>query len=171
MESYFEEEHELDLLEDLFEELSIDGPTRDQMYQLYGVFLKDIVKSPIVIDGIEVLHDKSNSKHYLFKNKPKGFEHLCTRESKYSGNRQFDPERANKIHWIKKVIVHANNNRIKYFERLHSNGQNQFFYWFMDKDYVVIIRVITPHLQLITAFRVDELNKRRYYNWYQKYKK
>ena len=32
------EEHELDLLEDLFEDLDIDGPDTAQMFQLYGVF-------------------------------------------------------------------------------------------------------------------------------------
>ena len=44
------EEHELDLLEDLFDFIDIDGPNADQMHQLYGIFVNDMIKSPIFID-------------------------------------------------------------------------------------------------------------------------
>jgi hypothetical protein len=53
MASYFEEEHELDVLEDLFEYLDLDGPDRGQMYRLYGVFKKDIIDEPIYINGFK----------------------------------------------------------------------------------------------------------------------
>ena len=48
------DENELDLLEDLFDYLDIDGPDGDQMFQLYGIFLKDMVKSPIIIGKNQV---------------------------------------------------------------------------------------------------------------------
>ena len=74
------EEHELDLLEDLFEYLDIDGPDANQMIQLYGVFVKDMVKSPIFIGMQQVGFNAKKSRHPLFKGKPEGFEHICTRE-------------------------------------------------------------------------------------------
>lgn len=165
------EEHELDLLEDLFEDLHIDGPDVNQMFQLYGIFVKDMVKSPIFIGVKQVGFNSRKSKHPLFKGKPEGFEHICTRESKYSGNRNFDPERSNKIHWIKPVILNKNDNRIKYFERVHFNGQNQHYFWFQAKYYVVIIREITTNLQLVTAFKVDQIEENKFKKWHQGYKK
>jgi hypothetical protein len=165
------EEHELDLLEDLFEYLDIDGPNPNQMFQLYGIFIKDMVKSPIFIDKKQVGYNDRKSRHPLFKGKPEGFEHICTRESKYSRNRNFDPERSNKIHWIKSVILNQDNNRVKYFEREHYNGQNQRYFWLHAKSYVVIIREITTNLQLVTAFKVDKIEENRFKTWHQGYKK
>ncbi|MBR9855743.1 MAG: hypothetical protein GYB37_14385 [Algicola sp.] len=169
MYDFFDNEHELDLIEDLFEHLDLDAPTDDQMYQLYGVFKKDIIEEPIYIDDIRVLYDRRRSRHPLFRGKPVGFEHICTRESKHSGKRNFDPERANKIHWIKPVVHYRDNGRIRFFERSHSNGQNQRYFWLYEKDYVVIIREITESLQLVTAFKVDEIERRKFQNWYNQY--
>jgi len=169
MDSYFEEEHDLDIVRDLFEHLDIDGPDHDQMYQLFGVFKTDMIDSPIYINGVKVAHDERKSRHPLFRGKPTGFEHICTRESKHSRKRNFDPERANKIHWIKPVIEHKENTRVRYFERIHGNGKNQQYYWLYEKKYVVIIREINENLQLVTAFKVDDLERARFENWYKSY--
>ncbi len=42
---------ELDDLEDLFDDLGFDEPTPDQLYQMYGIFLNDIARNPIVLNG------------------------------------------------------------------------------------------------------------------------
>ncbi len=165
----FEEEHELDVIEDLFDFLDIDGPDADQMCTLYGVFQKDMIDEPIFINLVQVGYKKNSSRHPLFRGKPEGFEHICTRESKHSGKRNFDPERANKIHWIKPMINHKANPRIKYFERIHYNGQNQQYFWLKEKDFVVIVREITEKLQLVTAFQVDDLNRKGYQKSYESY--
>jgi hypothetical protein len=166
----FEEEHELDLLEDLFEMLDVEKPTKEQMYKLFGVFLEDFDKNPFSLEAKIVGYDKNKSRHPLFKGKPKGFEHICTRENKYKGIRDFDNQRTNKIHWIKPIVLNKENARVKYFQKTHSKGQNQHFLWLHEKDYVVIIREIVPNLQLITAFVVDGVNKNRYMGWYKKYR-
>lgn len=167
----FEEEHELDLLEELFEDLDINKPTKEQIFTLYGRFLEDFEKNPFALNSKIVGYDKSKSRHPLFKGKPKGFEHICTRDNKHSGRRDFDNQRSNKIHWIKPVVLNKEDGRVKYFEKLHSNGKNQHFLWLHEKDYVVIIREIVPDLQMITAFVVDDINKSRYNNWYKEYRK
>lgn len=127
--------------------------------------------SLIFIGKKQVGFNKIKSKHPLFYGKPQGFEHICTRESKYSGKRNFDPERSNKIHWIKPIICNSGNYRIKYFEREHFNGQNQKYFWFEDKSYVVIIREISTNLQLVTAFNVDKLEVNRFKKWHGEYKR
>lgn len=171
MAGYFEEEHELDIVENLFDYLGIEGPDGHQMYRLYGVFKKDMITEPIYVNGVQVAYDKRRSRHPLFRGKPTGFEHVCTRESKHSGKRNFDPERANKIHWIKPVVHFKEDARVRYFERVHGNGKNQQYYWLHEKNYVVIIREITNNLQLVTAFKVDNIERRRFQNWYNEYRK
>jgi hypothetical protein len=160
----------LDDLEDLFDDLHIDGPTTEQMFTLYGCFLRDIVKNPITIDGKILKYNNSKSNHPVCKGKSKTFEHIITRESKYSGKREFDNERANKIHWIKPIIENVADIRIKYFEAVNDEGANQKFYWFEEKRFIVIIREINPDILLITSFSVDINQKVKYNRMYEKYK-
>ncbi len=160
---------DLDSLEDLYDDLSIDGPTPDQLYCLYGVFLNEIVKNPILIKGVELQFNRDKSKHPVCKNKMKAFEHIITRESKYKGKRDFDPERANKIHWIKPVIENANSPRVLYFERINDEGYNQQFYWYEEKNFMVIVREKTPNLFLITCFKTDIDEKLKFRGWYNEF--
>lgn len=162
--------HVLDLLEDLFEDLTIN-PTQTEINQLFEIFKKDLIENPLLLSDVRIKYDKKTSKHPQFKGLPVGFEHICTRKSDHSQKRNFDPVRANKIGWIRPIIENYQNNRIKYFEKLHFNGQNQKFFWHEEKDYVVIIRDINTKLILITAFTVDKINKKRYKNDYYAYKK
>lgn len=160
---------EIDDLEDLFEDLSLDGPTTDQLYLMYGIFLDDFQKAPVSINGIQLKYNTNKSNHPVCRGKAQAFEHIITRESKYSGIRNFDPQRANKIHWIKPIIHNVNNSRIKFFEELNDSGQKQLFYWYEEKSYVVIIREIKPDYLLITSFCVDKeerFNLKKKYDLY-----
>jgi len=157
-------------LEDMFDDLSVDGPNRDQLFKMYGVFLKDIVKNPIVINGISLSYNKNISKHPVCRGKYKAFEHIITRDNKFKGFREFDRERANKIHWIKPIIENVNDPRIKYFERINQEGYNQQFYWFESKNFIIIIRELNPELFLITTYSVDKGVKGKYRKWLNEYR-
>ena len=113
--SDIDDEHDvLGELEDLFEDLSINAPDTDQLFKMYGIFLCDIVKNPIIIKGIPLSINRNMSNHPVCKGKFQGFEHIITRESKYKGKRDFDRERANKVHWIRPIIENVNDSRIKF---------------------------------------------------------
>ena len=75
----------LDDLEDLFEDLSIDGPDKIQMFTMYGHYLKGIVNNPLVIKGITLTYNSNPSKHPVCRGKHQCFEHIITRASKHSG--------------------------------------------------------------------------------------
>jgi hypothetical protein len=164
-----EEDDILAELEDMFEELDIDRPTPDQLYQMYGVFLNDFVKNPIILDGIELSYNKDKSKHPICRGKMKAFEHIITRESKHKGKRDFDRERANKIHWIKPIIENVNDARIKYFEKYNEEGKNQRYYWYQDKGFIVIVRELDPEYFLITAFAIDAFENINYKRDYDRF--
>ncbi len=164
-----EEEHPLDQLEDLIDDLPIENPNKLQLYRLYGVFLEDFVRNPILIKGELLRYNTAISKMPLTKGKPKGYEHIITRENKYTKMREFDRERANKIHWIKPIIEYKEDSRIKYFEQVNSEGYNQQFYYYKKKGFIVIIRELEPNYLMITAFSVDTHEGEKYNRWYKEY--
>lgn len=161
---------ELDDLEDLFDDLGIDEPTPDQLFQMYGIFLNDIARNPIILNGKELKYNSNKSNHPICRGKAQAFEHVITRKSKISGKRNFDRERANKIHWIRPILLNANDVRIKYFERINDDGENQHFYWYQEKSFIIIIREIQPDILLITSFSVDTLERNNFKIWYDKYR-
>src|SRR5690554_4311736 len=157
-------------LEDMFDFLSIEGPNSDEMYEMYGKFLNDFISNPIIIDDEKLKVNTSKSRNPICKNKMMGFEHIITRESKLSGKRVFDRQRANKIHWIKPIIENKNDFRIKYFEAINDKGYNQLYYWYEEKGFIVIIREINPHLLLITSFTIDKGMERKFKKMYNEYR-
>lgn len=161
---------ELDDLEDLFDDLDIDEPTPDQLYKMYGVFLDDIANNPIVLNGKELKYNKNRSRHPICPGKAQAFEHIITRKSEHSGKRNFDRERANKIHWIRPILLNADDTRIKYFERINDKGENQLFYWYQEQFFIIILRVLHPDILLITSFSVDYIEKNKFNRWYDEYR-
>lgn len=162
---------DLDELDDLFDDLNIDGPTNDQLYRIYGIYLDDIVKNPIVISGRVLKYNNRKSRHPICPGKHQTFEHIITRESKISGKRNFDKERANKIHWIRPILENIDDPRIKYFERVNNEGKNQLFYWYEEKSFIVIVREIEPDILLITSFVVDKDERYCFRKWYGEFNK
>ncbi len=160
----------LDDLEDLFEDLSIDGPDKIQMFTMYGHYLKGIVNNPLVIKGITLTYNSNPSKHPVCRGKHQCFEHIITRASKHSGKRNFDRERANKIHWIRPILENVNDTRIKYFEAINDDNENQQFYWYEEMNFVVILRELNPNLLLITSFSVDKEERYGFKKKYDVYK-
>ena len=88
----------------LFDDLDIDGPTSSQLYEMYGIFLDDFHKNTLIHKGKKVVFNKNFSKHPLFRGKYQGFVHVVTRDNKYNDKRQFDRDRANRMHWIKPIL-------------------------------------------------------------------
>jgi len=161
---------ELEQLEDLFEDLDYDEPTSDQLYKIYGIFLDNFVNNPVLLSGVELKINRNRSKHPICRGKFMGFEHIITRESKHSGKRDFDRERANKVHWIRPIIENVSDVRIKYFERINSDELNQRFYWYEEKNFIVIIRETIPGYFLVTAFCVDDTSYAKYRRYFDDYR-
>ena len=162
-------------LEDLIEDLDHEGPTPEQLHELYGVYLRDIVKTPLKFKLQNVKVNNQPSSHPICRGKHQTFEHIITRESKHSGKRNFDVERANKIHWIKPILENSHDPRILYFESIHPQLRcNQFFYWYKSKGFIIILREIKIGVILITSFSVDRLDSTKYikmHNAYEEAKK
>jgi len=160
----------LDDLDILFEDLGFDEPTKEQTYEMYGIFLNDFKKNTFTVLGKQIKINENKSKYPLFKGKCETFVHLVTRESKHSGKRYFDCHRANRIHWVKPILENVTDARILHFEKVNDKGYNQHFLWYREKDFIIILREIDPDLLLVTSFCVDALNKSLYKQWYEEYR-
>lgn len=161
---------ELDDLDELFDDLSFDEPTADQIFTMYGIFLKDFKNIPLTVKGKTLKINENRSFHPLFKNKAETFVHVITRKSDHNDKRYFDKHRANKIHWIRPVLENADDDRILCFERLNDKNENQHYFWFAEKEFIVILREIDPDVLLITAFCVDKHEGVKYKRWYDEHK-
>lgn len=164
----------LDELDDLFENLDINGPTDEQLYRMYGIYLNDFVKNEFIIDGCRVIVNSSivrNKNKGLFLGKHFTFNHLVTIESKISNKRIFDKYRANKIHWIRPLLEQKNDIRILYFEKNDKDNMNRRYFWYKERNFIIILKEINPDIMLITAFCTDEYSKKGFENDYRYYNK
>ena len=160
---------DLDDLEELFDDLGYNEPTKDQLAQLLGIFQKDFVDEAFAVDGCRVKIVDKDSFNREFKGYPETFVHLITRESKMKGQRMFDRERANRLHWIKPILVNSQDVRIKYYEYLDEKGIVKKHFWFQENDFMVILKPIGNDLLVVTGFVVDKLERNTYLRRYQKY--
>lgn len=160
-------------LEDLFEDLGVDAPTKEQLYRIYGIYLNDFVYSELFFQGKRIIVNTDivrSKREGCFVNKQKSFDHIVTRENKYSGKRQYDRDRANKIHWIKIIIENYMNPLIKVFEKTDKRGDKNILLWCEAKSYVVILREKQPDLFLVTGYCVDAIEQARFKSEYKAYK-
>ncbi len=162
------------LIEDfelLFEEdeLDIEGPTPDQLYKMYGHFLNDFHKTPLIHRGRKVVFNTKLSRHPQFRRKFEGFVHVITRKSNYTDKRQYDRYRANRIHWIKKILDNWENGLITYFERGEAE-ELQYFYWAQPLKFLVILRELTPDLLLVTSYCIDDHNIGQFRGYLEEYR-
>lgn len=158
----------LEELELLFEDLDIDEPTGIQMRQLYQIYLEEVCN--IRFKEERIIVNNKPSRHPICRGKHQTFEHVITRESQYTGKRDFDRERANRIHWIKPIIEHWEDVRIKYFEVYNDKNQLQYFFFYEDRDFIVIIRQLPNGKMLVTAYCVDGYRRRGFKKQYEEYK-
>jgi hypothetical protein len=161
---------DLDDLEELFDDLGFGEPTPEQIEEMYEIFLNDFVKNTLIIKGKVVKYDGTRSKDPRFRGMEETFRHIVTRKSKMRGRREFDHQRANRIHWIKPILKNADDSRVLYFERLNDRNQNQQYYWYKQRDFLVILRETEPDVLLVTSFYVDDLEKALYMKLYREYK-
>lgn len=161
---------DLDDLGELFDDLGFDEPTPEQTFKMYGIFLNDFVRNTLYVKERAVRYKTNLSKHPLFRGKHDTFVHVVTRESKMRGKREFDQQRANRIHWIRPILENSGDDRIWYFEKENEDNENQEYYWYESQDFLVILKPIEPDVLLVTSFYVDTEKKKQLRRWYQTYR-
>lgn len=161
---------EIEELEELIYGLSINY-SNEEIDTLYEEFKRDFVDNKFYVDGLKVKVILHNSKVDGFESYPETFVHLITRKSE-SKKRVFDPFRANRIHWVKQILLQPRHDDVKYFEFTMGNGRVRDHYWYEEEDFIVIMEKINPNYMVITSFHVDgQYQRNQYQKKYLNYKK
>lgn len=153
----------------------------EKIKELFKVFQRDFCDeaNPLCIDGqgfsikkIKYALSAFDSLPDHFNNYYETFVHIITRVNKSprksSDSREFRPERANRVHWMRPIIENSSDWRIKRFKFVESNGVVREYYWYENFDYMVVTQPISSGILLITGFCVDGSNKSHYQNKYVK---
>lgn len=136
-------------------------PTKDQLDEIYKEFERDFISKPFIFKGYKVKIALDKSKVDGFEKYPETFVHLITRKG--NRGRVFDKHRANKIHWIRCILDHHDQQDIVYFEHPGDDENLREYYWFKDFDFLVIMERITPDYIIVTNFHIDDKNRRRHF--------
>lgn len=159
---------ELSNLADLLTDLDDQGLNQYQLDQIYAVFHQHFLVDGVLIDQVRLKIYVQKSRIPQFKNKPETFVHIVTRDANKIGHRAFDKARANKVHWIKPILVNCIDARILVFDRQHDKtGKPQRYFWFKDKDFVVILRNYHKDNFLVTAFCVEPMKASQFQRWHR----
>lgn len=160
----------LDDLNPLFEEDELDKMEADVIISTsYHYFLSDFINNPLKLGEKNIKIFLKNSVIPILKEYPETFAHIITRESKSQNHRFLSPDRANRIHWIKPILLSHPCNAVKYFKWKDERGVCKEYFWYFAKNFMVVLKNVSVDLQIVTAFCVDAEEKIKYYEWFKDY--
>jgi hypothetical protein len=156
-------------LEPLVGHLGVE-PSPAELSAIFTAFRRDFIEHDLFIDGLKVKVVLKDARVEGFEAYPETFVHLITRKSS-SGNRVFDPRRANKIHWIRPILENKDADDVKYFEYTEGDGSIRDYYWFEEGQFIVIMKKISPNYMIVTSFNVDPENEKYYRDRHNAFKR
>jgi hypothetical protein len=152
----------------------------EKIDELFSIFKRDFYEQPFSVDDIKVqvkIHPYTNHLKdglpEFFCGYYEKFVHLVTREVKgrltiSPKQRSFVMDRANRIHWLKPILLHASDPLITTFKIEEVDGSIRNYFWYKAKKFMVVLEVILPNYILITGFCVDDKNIRYYERLYNR---
>jgi len=146
--------------------VNTDGIWDKFVSRLYQIFKKDFIRQKCYYNSQLVIWDNRKLSGEKYE---EGFWHLITREERSTGNRLFDPPRAQRLPWCKPTIENGNDPVVKVWEYLESNKRVNTYIWLEAENYLVIIQKRKSVMFLVSAFVIDgEASKRNLKGKYQK---
>jgi hypothetical protein len=142
----------------------------NQIKVFFKIFLDDFITSPIIINGKKIRIDQKKPKPREFADYSETFFHIITKDSDYYNRRLYECNRANRIHWIKPILLSHPCEKIFYYKWRDDNGICKEHFWYFDKNFMVVLRPISAELQIVTAFCVEQENNITYYERYKDFK-
>jgi hypothetical protein len=146
----------LEDLRDLFDDLDQQFPCTEHLQKFYEIYQEELIDDYIEVDGDRLIFKGHKSWLKGFEGYPETFVHLITKEQAYGKPRIFDHKRANRIHWVKCILSNIKHQKILFFEKKDKDGVLKKYYWYKEKNFVVILKPIQPKVLLITAFCVEK---------------
>jgi len=138
------------------------------LFRLHASFQQDFFDNPFSVKGIQVkvkIHpyfpDKDGLPEY-FSTYYEKFVHIVTRQTVgkkgVKGKRKFKADRANRIHWLRPILENYTDARITNFSFIEADKSIRDYFWYKEKNFMVIMEEVEPDYILITGFCVDKRN-------------
>jgi hypothetical protein len=142
--------------------LRLNGSMPEIYELLHSHYQANIVSTCIEIEGVPVLHN--NTPDRVYPQYTNGFTHLITREVT-SGNRVYDPQRAEKLSWVVPILQNYKEPAVSCFWYVRPQGSNKvesLAIWLEECDYILILRWHNIQRQkkiVVTAHSIDVGNR------------
>lgn len=143
--------------------------SEDEKYEeLYRVFYMDFVQNKTYLPNAIYVNPTCQG---LQNGKEKIFWHIVTRKNMSTRTREYDEKRAERIEWVKRMIVNHHHVEVKSFYYCEDNRKIRFYLWAHNYDFLVILQKLgATESYLVTSFYIDRIGKKeatqRKYNKY-----
>lgn len=144
----------MQLPEFLPELVCINGTWENILNLLYEIFRRDFVDHTQYLESKPIDFDRRK----IDSDKEEGFWHLIT---KGSGNRLFNPRRAERLPWVRSMIENYLHSSIRYWDYCESLGRVRTYIWLYSHDFVIVLEKRETYIFLITAYYIEYPHQRR----------
>jgi len=135
------------------EMLRTDGDPKQVFSALYKMFEASFKQQRCTFQGLPVFWDR----RVLEGEYEEGFWHVITKTDQGTGERLFDPRRAERLSWCGPLLHNAHDNAVKVWDWRDGKGRIRTHIWLEEWDYVIILekRRDGRAALLITAYYVE----------------
>lgn len=142
---------------------------------LYAIFHRDFVAQKTILANQIYIDPQSHKKD---QGKECDFWHLTTRVQKeriwvgnkyvwQEGERYTDFRRAERLEWVKQILINHSHQNIKLFYHRENNAKRdiRLYLWAYESDFVVILQKLGRSSSfMVTSFFVDDEHKKTVYD-------
>jgi hypothetical protein len=142
----------------------------EQIKVFYDIYKTDFVDTPLIINGKQIKIISKIPIVAQYKEYQETFYHIITRKSNIAKMRLYECNRANRIHWIKPILLNHPHKDILYYKWKDEDGICKEHYWLISKSFMVVLKNVDPDKQIVTSFCVDADEKLKYFERYDNFR-
>ena len=130
----------------------------DYYEEVYKLFKKDFIDSRPIFNNKNI----GLQKEPMVNGKPQTFHHITTEDiiKKECKVREISIDRCERIAW-NKAIIESDYIGLKIFKETRSHNRKNIVIWFVEKDFVIILRDAETYYVFITSYPIKYENKKR----------
>ena len=147
--------------------MCVDGEWSKVLEELYQIFRKDIKEGALTLGGCPIWWDRVILPSEKYE---EGFWHLITRQEP-GEERLFDTRRAERLPWIRAIILNSKDPLIKFWEEKRTSRKIRLYLWLEAFNYVVCLEKREQRVGkvyfLLTGYFVSEGTAKKFARIYR----
>lgn len=133
--------------------------TFDEYYEeVFKIFKRDFIDSKLSFNDKNI----GLQKEPMVNGKPQTFHHMTTEDviKKDEKTRVIAKDRCERIAW-NRAIIESKYVGLKIFKETRSHNRKNVVIWFVEKDFVIVLREAPTYYVFITSYPIKYKNKKR----------